>query len=106
MSKEHDEAEVKELQQQVATLTAQLDGEATRLAQCRERVELLEKQCHENRKRTHSGDCHWWGYKVCDCGYLMRANSHDFGEPSDEIIQAWLEHSERIQKCGHTEGEK
>ncbi len=27
----------------------------------------------------------------------MRANSHDFGEPSGEIIEQFLEHSHRIQ---------
>ncbi len=47
--------------------------------------------------KTHSGDCHWWSYKVCDCGYLMRANSGDFGEPSEQVIKDFLEHSHNCQ---------
>ena len=51
--------------------------------------------------KTHSGDCHWWTYKVCDCGWLMRANSGDFGDPSDQVIKDFLTHSENCQHSLH-----
>lgn len=101
------EAYIKELQTECRDLAEQRDSTQKPLF---ERIHKAEESCKgwlspdEAAKlqakipNRHSGDCHWWTYKVCDCGYLMRANSHDFGEPTGDTIEQFLEHSRRIQE--------
>jgi phage-related protein len=76
-----------------------VDGGATQNAV---RVQELEQRLAEAQITKHSGDCRWWSYRICDCGYLMRANSGDFGEPSEQVTKDWLEHSANCSKWSRT----
>src|ERR1041385_714296 len=62
----------------------------------------LEQRLAESKITKHSGDCRWWSFRICDCGYLMRANSGDFGEPSEQVTKDWLEHSANCQQVKDT----
>jgi len=66
------------------------------------RITELEQRLSEAQITKHSGDCRWWSYRICDCGYLMRANSGDFGEPSEQVTKDWLEHSANCQQVKDT----
>ncbi len=48
------------------------------------------------QERTHSFDCYWWSYKICDCGYLLRAHSRS--EPSEQVLTDWVIHLKRIEE--------
>ena len=66
------------------------------------RITELEQRLSEAQITKHSGDCRWWSCRICDCGYLMRANSGDFGEPSEQVTKDWLEHSANCSKWSRT----
>jgi hypothetical protein len=61
------------------------------------RIEQLEGELVKTV--THAGDCYWWSFGICDCGYLIR--EHSKSDPSDEVLNQWCTHAKNIEEHDH-----